>query len=153
MDDYAEQLRAELQGQYDALTERIAALDRDLARCTESEQRLVLQSRRSDLAVERRGVARQLTALENGVEPPIKGVAKDSRVKSRQAKRMDNDELTRLVYEIRSDVQILKEQFSQLKVYGREATGFSPQTLAVLIGIGILILLLLSFISVRIMGL
>ena len=152
VDDYADQLRTEFQGQYNALTDRIAALDKDIARCTESEQRLVLQSRRNDLVLERRGVTRQLTALENGLEASIEdSTGKTSRRRGRKVKRMDNDELTRLVYEIRSDVQILTEQFLQIKShYSRETAGIPPQALALLIGLGLVTLVLLSFMTLRI---
>ena len=54
----------ELEGRYEALSKRIAALDTDIGRELDSERKLVLQERRADLAVERERVLDELTEIE-----------------------------------------------------------------------------------------
>lgn len=56
---------AELQAQYDALSARIAALDRDIALETDRERRAVAQEKRAELAHERERVAGDMT-LQGG---------------------------------------------------------------------------------------
>lgn len=59
-----EQEYQELVGLYDTLTRRLGAIDTDIGRTTDSEARLVLQDRRSELAEERSQVAAQMAIME-----------------------------------------------------------------------------------------
>lgn len=63
---------AELQARYDALTARIVALDREIALETDRERRMVAQSKRDELAMEREQVAGDMTIL--GVTPHSSGL-------------------------------------------------------------------------------
>lgn len=54
----------ELQAKYETLSNRIAALEKDLGRTLDSEQKLVLQERRQDLITERDQVAQEMTQIE-----------------------------------------------------------------------------------------
>lgn len=75
----------------------------------------------------------------------------NSRRKPERKQAMEYDELIKLVYEIRSDVAVLKEQMVQLKNYriGDVAT-FPPQYLMLLVIGGVVTLLLLLYIVMRI---
>ena len=55
---------AELQGQYETLSNRIAALNKDLGRTLDSETRLTLQERRQELVTERDQVAEEMAQIE-----------------------------------------------------------------------------------------
>lgn len=61
---------AELQAQFDALTARIAALDRDIALETDSERRAVARERRAELAREREQVAGSIEMMQQGERRP-----------------------------------------------------------------------------------
>lgn len=61
-----EQEYQELVALYDTLTRRVAALDTDIGRTTDSEARLVLQDRRAELAGDRSKVAAQMAIMETG---------------------------------------------------------------------------------------
>ena len=64
----------ELQRRYNTLTKRIAALDTDIGRELDSERKLVLQERRSDLAAERDQVQDELTGgREYRATPDLEG--------------------------------------------------------------------------------
>lgn len=54
----------ELQGRYEMLSNRIAALDKNLGRTLDSEHKLVLQERRQELVTERDQVAEEMTRIE-----------------------------------------------------------------------------------------
>ena len=54
----------ELQGKYETLSNRIAALDKDLGRTLDSEHKLTLQERRQELVTERDQVAEEMTQIE-----------------------------------------------------------------------------------------
>ena len=56
----------ELQTQFEALTLRIGALDKDIALETDSERRGVLREKRGDLAREREQVAAQIEMAQRG---------------------------------------------------------------------------------------
>lgn len=58
------QKRKEAQRRYDQLTARIAALDTDIGRSTDSEHKLTAQQARADLARERDAVAAEITAQD-----------------------------------------------------------------------------------------
>lgn len=62
--DHMSQLRQEYQAQYEQLTARINAIQKDLGRALDSEQKLILEQRLQDLTAERERVAEQLELLE-----------------------------------------------------------------------------------------
>ncbi len=57
---------SELQAQFDALTARIAALDRDIALETDGERRSVARQKRAELAREREVIAGELGMTQQG---------------------------------------------------------------------------------------
>jgi hypothetical protein len=61
---HLQQQLAESQSRYEALSNRIAALAKDLGRTLDSEHKLTLQERRQELVVERAQVAAEITQLE-----------------------------------------------------------------------------------------
>ena len=64
---------------------------------------------------------------------------------------VEYDELTRMIYEIRSDVTIMKRQLDDhLARCGGESAGFPPNLLTLLIIGGVVTLLLLVFVVIRI---
>jgi hypothetical protein len=56
----------ELKAQFDALTTRIVALDRDIALETDSERRSVAQQKRAELARERETIAGEMEMIQQG---------------------------------------------------------------------------------------
>jgi hypothetical protein len=58
----------ELQSRYEALSKRIAALDKDLGRTLDSEHRLALDERRQELVAEREQVAEQMAQIEEQLQ-------------------------------------------------------------------------------------
>ena len=54
----------ELQTKYETLSNRVAALDKDLGRAVDSEQKLMLTERRQDLVTERSRVADEMIRIE-----------------------------------------------------------------------------------------
>ena len=60
----------ELQRQYDTLTSRIAAVDTDLGRALDGEQRLVLDDRRTELAGRRSEVSARMAQIERELAEP-----------------------------------------------------------------------------------
>ena len=64
IDDHVTQLRQELQSQYDQLTTRIEALQKDLGRALDGEQKVVLEQRLQDLAAERERLVEQMAFLD-----------------------------------------------------------------------------------------
>jgi len=61
---------SELQAQFDALTARITALDRDIALETDSERRSVARERRAELAREREAAAADIEMMQHGGRKP-----------------------------------------------------------------------------------
>jgi len=61
---HLQQQLVELQGQYEILSNRIAALDKDLGRTLDSEHKLMLQERRQELVVERGRAAEEMAQIE-----------------------------------------------------------------------------------------
>lgn len=57
---------SELQAQFDALTARIAALDRDIALETDGERRGVAREKRAELAREREVIAGEMEMMQQG---------------------------------------------------------------------------------------
>ncbi len=58
----------ELQGRYEMLSKRIAALDTDLGRTLDGEHKLTLQERRQDLVAERNQVAGEMSQIEEHLQ-------------------------------------------------------------------------------------
>ncbi|QLQ08087.1 MAG: hypothetical protein HZY76_20210 [Anaerolineae bacterium] len=54
----------ELQGRYETLSNRIAALDKDLGRELDSERKVTLQERRQELVAEREQVAKDMVQAD-----------------------------------------------------------------------------------------
>lgn len=71
---------AELQAQFDALTARIAALDRDIALETDHERRSVAQAKRDELAHEREAVAGSIEMTQHGGRGPVNAPSIETRV-------------------------------------------------------------------------
>jgi hypothetical protein len=61
---HLQQQLTELQGRYETLSKRIAALDKDLSRALDSEAKLVLEERRQELVTERARVTDDMTRIE-----------------------------------------------------------------------------------------
>ena len=59
---------SELQAQFEALTARIAALDRDIALETDGERRGVAREKRAELAREREAIAGEMEIMQHGGE-------------------------------------------------------------------------------------
>jgi len=110
---YDDQVRAELQAQCDALTKQIAALDKDISTEVDRERRLTLKDRRADLATERRQIVQQLEVREDNGS--ITTSAGAGGMIWNETQRVDYNELTKSIYEIRSDVAVLKDQMVQLR--------------------------------------
>jgi len=62
--DHVTRRQEEYQAYYDQLSARIEAIQKDLGRTLDSEQKLVLEQRLQDVVAEREGVAEQLAFLE-----------------------------------------------------------------------------------------
>lgn len=143
-----DQVRAELQARYDSLTAHIAAVDRDLTMELDAERRLVLADKRTELDNERQSVVDRMQtfpASRDFVEAkPIAAMARGGRT-------VDYDELTRMIYEIRTDVAIMKRQFEDhMKKCDTDTADFPPHILTFLAAGGVVVLLLLAFIVIRI---
>lgn len=149
MERHDDQVRLELQQQYDTLTSHIAALNVDLGRELDAEKRQVLQERRDEASQERRRVVARQTAIEAGIDvEDNRPVANSRRKPERKMQAVDYDELLKLIYEIRSDVAVLKEQMLHLRK--GDVAAFPPQYLMLLVIGGVVTLLLLMYVVVQI---
>lgn len=143
-----DQVRAELQARYDSLTAHIAAVDHDLAMELDAERRLVLADKRTELDDERQNVVDRMQTL-----PASRDIveAKPTGAIARGGRTVDYDELTRMIYEIRTDVAIMKRQFEDhMKKCDTDTAEFPPHFLTFLAAGGVVMLLLLAFIVIRI---
>lgn len=130
--------RAELQKEFNSLSAQIEATKRDLAREVNDETRMVLQTNHDDLYDRRRRIVERILSL------PASQDSKGGRI-------VEYDELTRMIYEIKTDVGIMKRQFEDhLARCGTDNAGFPPVFLTFLAVGGVAMLLLLAFIVVRI---
>lgn len=144
-----DQVYAELQAQYDSLTAHIAAVDRDLTLELDTERRLVLSDKRTGLDGERRSVVDRMQTLSVSRDAIIEG--KPTAAMARGGRAVEYDELTRMIYEIRTDVAIMKRQFEDhLTRCSSESAGFPANVLTFLAVGGVVMLLLLAFIVIRI---
>lgn len=71
---------SELQAQFDALTARITALDRDIALETDGERRSVARDRRAELAREREAVAADIEMMQHGGHKQPEAVTIEARL-------------------------------------------------------------------------
>lgn len=146
-----EQVYAELQARWDSLTAHIAAVDRDLATELDAERRLVLSDKRTQLDDERRSVVDRMQVLSVSRDIVIDANNLPAASTVRGGRIVDYDELMRMIYEIRSDVAIMKRQYDDhLKACGENSAGFPPSFLTFLAVGGVVTLLLLAFIVIRI---
>lgn len=142
---HEDQVRAELQAQYDSLTDHIAAINRDLANELDAERKLVLNDKWDQLDAERRTIVDRMQVLSVSRDVvPTAAIARGGRA-------VEYDELQRMMYELKTDVTILKNQLSDhLTRCGAESTGFPPHILTFLAVSGVVMLLLLAFLVIRI---
>lgn len=146
-----DQVFAELQAQYNSLTAHIAAVDRDLETELDEERRLVLTQKRSTLDGERRSVVDRMQVLSVSRDIVIDAKNLPAASTVRGGRTLDYDELMRMIYEIRSDVAIMKGQFQDhLARCNADSTGFSPHVLTFLAVGGVVTLLLLAFLVIKI---
>lgn len=145
-----EQVYAELQAQYDSLTAHIGAVDRDLATELDAERKLVLSDKRTQLDTERRSVVDRMQTLLVSrdaiidIRPTAANAARGGRI-------VEYDELTRMIYEIRTDVAIMKRQFEDhLERCSSESAGFPANVLTFMAVGGVVMLLLLAFVVIKI---
>lgn len=128
--------RSELQNEFDSLSAEIEATKRDLGREVSDENRMVLQTKHDDLYDQRRRVVDRILTLP--------------RKDTKGGRAVEYDEVTRMLYEIKADVAILKSQLNDHLAHCSESTGFSPQVLTFLAIGGVMTLLMLGFIVIRI---
>lgn len=146
-----DQVYAELQARWDSLTAHIAAVDRDLATELDTERKLTLTEKRTTLDDERRSVVDRMQILSTSRDIVIDAKNLPAASTVRGGRTVDYDELMRMIYEIRSDVAIMKGQFQDhLAKCNTDSAGFPPHVLTFLAVGGVVTLLLLAFIVVRI---
>lgn len=114
--------RIELQNQYDTLTRRIAAIDRDLGHETDGERRLALQERRAELANERSTVANRMQEMDTQPARKTDGAIivagydpmQDGRVSNVEAtlRTMDQklDRMTDTIHDLDTRQRLLEEK-------------------------------------------
>lgn len=130
--------RSELHKEFDSLSEQIASTERARAREVNSENLLVLQTKYDDLYDQRQRIVDRILKL------PRETLTKGGRI-------VEYDELTRMIYEIRTDVAIMKRQFEDhMKTCDADTADFPPHILTFLAAGGVVMLLLLAFIVIRI---
>ncbi len=145
-----DQVRAELLTQYDALTAHIAAVDRDMLNALDGESKLVFSEKRQALDDDRRHVVDRLQALSVSRDVVLDGRS-GTATAVKGGRGVEYEELMRMLYEIKTDVAIMKRQFEEhLGRCNAESAGFPPQTLTFLAFGGVVTLLLLVFIVIRI---
>ena len=130
--------RSELQKEFESLSAQIASTERAKAREVNSENLLVLQTKYDDLYDQRQRIIDRILKLPHGMQ------ANGGRI-------VDYDELTRMIYEIRTDVAIMKRQFEDhMRKCDTDTAEFPPYLLTFLAVGGVVMLLLLAIIVIRI---
>ena len=128
--------RKELQAECDSLTTLIAVAERELSTTVDDTRRLVVATERDDLYDRRRRVVDQMVALPR---------------QTTSGEHVEYDELTRMMYELKSDVTIMKRLLDDhVSRCGPESAGFPSNFLVFLAVGGVVTLLMLAFIVVRI---
>ena len=145
-----DQVYAELQARWDSLTGHIAAVDRDLATELDAERKLTLTDKRSALEDERLSVVERMQILSTSRDIVIDAKNLPAASTVRGGRIVDYDELMRMIYEIRTDVAIMKRQFEDHIRESAESAGFPPHVLTFLAVGGVVTLLMLAFIVIRI---
>lgn len=146
-----DQVYAELQARWDSLTTHIAAVDRDLATELDTERKLTLTEKRTALEDERLSVVERMQILSTSRDIVIDAKNLPAASTVRGGRTVDYDELMRMIYEIRTDVAIMKRQFEDhLARCNTESAQFSPHALTFLAVGGVVTLLMLAFIVIRI---
>lgn len=128
--------RSELQKEFDSLSAQIASTERARAREVNSENILVLQTKYDDLYDQRQRIVDRILKL-----PQTKG-----------KRTVEYEELMRMLYEIKTDVAIMKRQFEEHlgRCNGAESAQLSPQMLTFLVVGGVVTFFLLMFVVIRI---
>lgn len=145
-----DQVRAELLTQYDALTAHIAAVDRDMLNALDGESKLVFSEKRQALDDDRRRVVDRLQALSVSRDVVLDGRS-GSATAVKGGRGVEYEELMRMLYEIKTDVAIMKRQFEEhLSRCDADSAEFPPQMLTFLVVGGVVAFLLLVFVVIRI---
>ena len=145
-----DQVRAELLTQYDALTAHIAAVDRDMLNALDGESKLVFSEKRQALDDDRRRVVDRLQALSVSRDVVLDGRS-GSATAVKGGRGVEYEELMRMLYEIKTDVAIMKRQFEEhLGRCDAESAEFPPQMLTFLVVGGVVTFLLLMFVVIKI---
>lgn len=142
---HAEQAHAELEAQYWSLTRHIQAVDIGLGRALDQEERLVLQERRADLVAKRDHISAELSGIETALGQSVSSGAKKHNV--------DDNELWRLIGEMRGDMKVLELRIEEVyrQSQNREVVAGLPSPLLYMIlAIGVMLIILMIFISMRI---
>lgn len=127
--------RSELQKEFDSLSAQIASTERARAREVNSENILVLQTKYDDLYDQRQRIVDRILKL-----PQTKG-----------KRTVEYEELMRMLYEIKTDVAIMKRRFEEhLGRCDAESAEFPPQMLTFLVVGGVVTFFLLMFVVIRI---
>jgi hypothetical protein len=140
-----DQVRQELDAQYQAITRHIQAVDTDLGRALDAEERLVLQERRADLTAERNRIAAEQARIETAaVQSAAGGTGKRSIV--------DDNDLWRTIGEMRGDMKALERRIEEIcRQQEREVvSGLPTSVLYMILVIGVMLIVLMGFISLRI---
>jgi hypothetical protein len=109
----------ELQGRYEALSKRIAALDKDLGRTLDGEAKVVLEERRQELIVERDRIATEMARIEHqvaGMGAAATGGPPQTSAQIAPATRLSPEErasLERRLVEQRENLLLIEERLSE----------------------------------------
>lgn len=159
MQGHQAQIYRELSERYETLTKRLAAVNKDIGLATEELERQVLQERRQELLDEREHIHQQMTELEQNDSPrPHPPDRKATIPKTVRNMAVEYDELTRMLYEIRSDVVIIKESLTRYEKRlavieersrpgATELSGIPVHVIYVMVIGGIVALLLMALLS------
>lgn len=113
-----EQLAAENQQRYDTLTRRIAAVDVDLGRAKDAEERQILDERRRELAAERESVAKDMVGVLLGVAATEEIMSADFRIVNAETtlRSLDGkmDKLSDQVHDVDTRQRLLEAKVEQL---------------------------------------
>ena len=145
-----DQVRAEQLTQHDALTAHIAAVDRDMLNALDGESKLVFSEKRQALDDDRRRVVDRLQALSVSRDVVLDGRS-GSTTTAKGGRGVEYEELMRMLYEIKTDVAIMKRQFEEhLGRCDAKSAEFPPQMLTFLVVGGVVTFLLLMFVVIKI---
>lgn len=112
---HSHQQLTELQGRYETLSKRIAALDKDLGHTLDSETKLVLEERRQELVAERDRAAADMARIEQQLAG-VGVVAPSLAAQAAPAASLSSEErasLTRQLAASRENLRLIEERKSQ----------------------------------------